>query len=339
MTQLLPTAECLALDAKAGVHSEAKTRAGIGQRFIWWLLNDPRHQPSLSPAQKNQLDWFRIMPFVALHLGCLLVIQVGISTTAVVVAAMLYLLRMFFVTAFYHRYFSHRAFRAGRVTQFVMAVLGATAGQRGPMWWAAHHREHHLNADTGNDPHSPRHRGVLFSHTLWFLTRGSFHIQRSRVRDWLSYRELRLLEKLDWLPFAMLGAACYALGYFLEASMPELNTNGPQMFVWGFLVSTVVLYHATYSINSVAHRFGTRRYPTGDESRNNFWLALITLGEGWHNNHHHYPIAARQGFRWWELDISYLGLKMLALLGVIKDLRPVPRRVLEGGGRVGRPKS
>jgi stearoyl-CoA desaturase (delta-9 desaturase) len=303
-------------------------RASVGRRFLWWLTNDPRHQSDLAPEHRDRLDWLRIVPFVSLHLGCLLVFEVGVSKTALVVAAGLYVARMFFVTAFYHRYFSHRAFRAGRVTQLVMAILGATAGQRGPLWWAAHHREHHLTADTAADPHSPEHRGVFFSHTLWFLTRGNFQLHRHRVKDWLEYRELRLLEKLDWVPFLLLAAGCYGAGRALEVAYPHLNTNGPQMLVWGFFVSTVVLYHATYSINSIAHRLGTRRFPTRDQSRNNFWLAVLTLGEGWHNNHHHYPASARQGFRWWELDISYLVLKVLASIGLIADLRPVPRGVL-----------
>ena len=319
---MLPTADSFGL--------AAKPIAFAARRLWWWLVNDPRHQPHLTSAQRRELDWMRVVPFAGLHLGCLLVLQVGVSAAALVLAVTLYLLRMFFITAFYHRYFSHRAFRAGRATQFVMGVLGATAGQRGPIWWAAHHREHHLTADTREDPHSPRHRGVWFSHTLWFLTRGSFLTQKHRVKDWLAYRELRTLEKFDWVPFALLGAGCYALGSYLEAAYPHLNTSGPQMFVWGFFVSTVVLYHATYSINSVAHRFGKRRYPTNDESRNNFLVALITLGEGWHNNHHYYPISARQGFRWWELDISYLGLKLLALFGLIDGLRPVPEHVLAG---------
>ncbi len=304
---------------------------GFGWRFWWWLTNDARHQANLSESGKQELDWVRVVPFVGLHLGCLLVLQVGASVAAVTVAVTLYLLRMFFVTAFYHRYFSHRAFRAGRMTQFVMALLGCTAGQRGPLWWAAHHREHHLTADTANDPHSPDHRGVLFSHTLWFLTRGSFQTQHHRVKDWLKYSELKILEKWDFIPFLLLGVSCYALGVVLESNYPGLGTDGAQMFVWGFLVSTVVLYHATYSINSIAHRFGSRRFPTSDQSRNNFWLALITLGEGWHNNHHYYPVAARQGFRWWEIDISYYALKALCMLGVIDGLRPVPKHVLAGG--------
>ena len=300
----------------------------LAHRFWWWLTNDPRHQGALDPERRDDLDWLRIVPFIGLHAGCLLVLLVGVSAAAVGLAIALYVVRMFFVTAFYHRYFSHRAFQAGRVTQFVMALLGCTAGQRGPIWWAAHHREHHLTADTEEDPHSPEHKGVLFSHTLWFLTRGSFQTNERRVQDWLKYPELRLLEKFDWLPFLMLGAGCYALGAYLESARPGLGADGPQMLVWGFFVSTVALYHATYSINSIAHRFGKRPFPTRDQSRNNFGLALLTLGEGWHNNHHFYPAAARQGFRWWELDISYLGLKALQAFGLIRALRPVPAQVL-----------
>ena len=296
--------------------------------FWWWLTNDARHQRALDPARRDDLDWLRVVPFIGLHLGCLLVLQVGVSAAAVALAVALYVSRMFFVTAFYHRYFSHRAFEAGRIARLVMAILGCTAGQRGPIWWAAHHREHHLTADTAEDPHAPAYKGVLFSHTVWFLTRGSFPIHERRVRDWLRYRELRIVEKLDWLPFLLLGAGCYGLGAFLEARYPHLGTSGAQMFVWGFFVSTVVLYHATYTINSIAHRFGKRRFPTNDQSRNNFWLAVITLGEGWHNNHHFYPNSARQGFRWWELDISYLGLKLLNGIGLIGSLRPVPDQVL-----------
>lgn len=314
---------------KANTHgTDERPGSTLVRRFLWWLTNDPRCHGKLTPADMARLDWVRIVPFVGLHLGCLAIVEVGVSTAAVVAAVALYLLRMFFITAFYHRYFSHRAFRTGRVTQLIMAILGATAGQRGPLWWAAHHREHHLTADTDADPHSPQHRGFLFSHTLWFLTKGAFPLHRERVNDWLKYPELRILERLDWVPFVLLAGGCYAFGWFLETRYPHLGTDGAQMLVWGFFVSTVVLYHATYTINSIAHRFGRRRFATRDQSRNNLWLALITLGEGWHNNHHYYPVSARQGFRWWELDISYLGLKLFALLGLIRDLRPIPAHVM-----------
>ncbi|HSS62872.1 MAG TPA: acyl-CoA desaturase [Gammaproteobacteria bacterium] len=294
-----------------------------------WLINDSRAMTISSEADGRRMDWMRTMPFLAIHLACLGAFFTGVSPVAAAAAIGFYLLRMFFITAFYHRYFGHRAFRVSRPVQFVMAVLGCTAGQRGPLWWAGHHREHHATADTSEDPHSPSHRGMWFSHTLWFLTRRSFALQEQRVRDWLRFPELKALERVDWLPFVLFGAGCYFLGAWLNHAAPALGTDGPQMLVWGFLISTVLLYHATYSINSLAHRFGSRRFDTEDESRNNFWLALLTLGEGWHNNHHRFPAAARQGFYWWEIDISYLLLRGLSAAGLIKDLRPVPDHVLD----------
>ena len=317
-----------------GTTDEMRVRPQRWLRLWRWLINDERAFDNLDEAGRARFDWLRVTPFVAIHLACFAVIEVGVSAVAFSVALALYVLRMFFVTAFFHRYFAHRAFRASRVMQFVMAVLGCTAGQRGPLWWAAHHREHHIASDTDQDPHSPTHRGFLFSHTLWFLTRGSFATPAHRVRDWLRYRELVWLERFDWLPFVALAAACWGLGAWLESTAPQFETSGAQMLVWGFFVSTVALYHATYTINSLAHRFGRRRYATRDDSRNNAWLALITLGEGWHNNHHRFPAAARQGFFWWELDLSFLGLRLLAMLGLVRDLRPVPAHVLAGAQRV-----
>jgi len=293
-----------------------------------WLINDPRAMTVTSEADGRRIDWLRTLPFIGVHLACLWAFYTGVSPVAVAAALGFYLLRMFFITAFYHRYFSHRAFRTSRPAQFLMAVLGCTAGQRGPLWWAGHHREHHVTADTEADPHSPAHRGMWFSHTLWFLTRNSFALKEQRVKDWLKFPELVLLERVDWIPFVLFGAGCYGLGAWLSASAPQLATDGPQLLVWGFFISTVLLYHATYSINSLAHRFGSRRFNTPDDSRNNLWLALITLGEGWHNNHHRFPAAARQGFLRREVDISYLLLRLLSLTGSIWDLRQVPDHVL-----------
>jgi len=252
------------------------------------------------------------------------VLFTGVSWLAFGCAVLFYLVRMFFVTAFYHRYFSHRAFKSRRWFQFIMGFLGCTAGQRGPMWWASHHRQHHSHSDTPQDPHSPDHKGLLYSHTGWFLTRISFVTNPDRVKDWLRFPELRLLERLDWLPLVAFAFICYELGEFLQTYYPQSSVNGWQMLVWGFFISTVVLYHATYSINSLAHRFGTRRFETNDNSRNNIWLALITLGEGWHNNHHRFPGSARQGIQWWELDMSYWGLLCLRSLGLVHDLRLAP---------------
>lgn len=277
----------------------------------------------------DPIDWPRTIPFIAIHLACLAVIWVGWSPVAVGVAALLYVVRMFAITAFYHRYFSHRAFRTSRTFQFVMAVAGCTAGQRSPLWWAAHHRHHHKHSDGHDDLHSPGMRGMLRSHVGWFLTRGAFATNRRLVPDFKNFAELHWLDRLDWIPFVALGVVLYALGAGLEAWAPGLGTTGPQMLIWGFFVSTVVLYHCTYTINSLAHRFGKQRFATSDDSRNNLTLALLTLGEGWHNNHHHYPASARQGFYWWEIDLTYYGLLALQRLGLIWELRAVPHRVMQ----------
>ena len=297
-------------------------------RVLGWLCKEPALYCRLDEAERNRIAPMRAGAFIAVHLLCLGVFWVGCSAFALFVALALYVSRMFFITAFYHRYFSHRSFRTGRIAQFVMALLGATAGQRGPLWWTGHHREHHATADTPADPHSPAHRGWLHSHALWFLTKGSFAVPEHRVRDWLRVPELRCLERLDWLPFVALAAACYALGEAVQSARPESGVSGAQLLVWGFGVSTVALYHATYTINSLCHGWGRRRFETADDSRNNLWLALLTLGEGWHNNHHYCPTAARQGFYWWELDLTWLGLRLLAALGVVSDLKPAPAHVL-----------
>ena len=163
----------------------------------------------------------------------------------------------------------------------------------------------------------------------WFLTQGGFRPDLKRVGDLLRYPELRWLDRFDIAVPVLLATGLFITGEWLEASRPALGTDGWQMLVWGFFISTVVLYHATYTINSLSHRFGSRRFETGDDSRNNWLLALVTLGEGWHNNHHHYPGSARQGFYWWEIDLTYYGLRVLAALGLIGRLKPVPAKVLE----------
>ena len=281
---------------------------------------------SAAPADTGDPDrvaWLRVLPFVGLHLACLGVVWVGFSWFAFWTAVVLYAARMFAITGFYHRYFSHKAFRTSRPVQFAFAVLGAASVQRGPLWWAAHHRHHHRHADTDQDVHSPRH-GFWRSHMTWFLTPRGFATNLEAVRDLARFPELRLLDRFDILVPVLLAAGLYALGAWLEDAYPGLGTNGPQLLIWGFFVSTVVLFHVTVTINSLAHRWGSRRFATRDDSRNNALLALLTFGEGWHNNHHHYPGSARQGFAWYELDLTYLGLRLMALLGLVSDLRPVP---------------
>jgi len=279
-------------------------------------------------ADADRVDWLRVLPFVLLHLGCAGVIWVGVSPVALLVAGVLYVVRMFAITGFYHRYFSHRSFRTSRGLQFVFALIGAASVQRGPLWWAAHHRHHHRHADQAQDLHSPRH-GFWRSHMGWFMTPRAFATDLSRVPDLARYPELRWLDRYDVAVPVAMAIALYATGALLQHLWPALDTSGAQLLVWGFFISTVVLFHATVTINSLSHRFGSRRFETADDSRNNFLLALLTFGEGWHNNHHFYSSSARQGFRWWEVDLTWYGLRLLALLGLVRDLKPVPAWVLE----------
>jgi stearoyl-CoA desaturase (Delta-9 desaturase) len=285
--------------------------------------------PEAQPSQWQEIDWLRVVPFVLIHLACFAVIWVGVSWFAVLFAILMYGIRMFAVTGFYHRYFSHKAFHTSRFFQFILALFGASAVQRGPLWWASHHRHHHINSDDISDAHSPVQHGFLWSHLGWFLSSKHFATQTERVRELAKFAELRWLDRFDILVPSLLAIKIYIFGALLEAYYPSLYTNGLQLLVWGFAISTVALYHATFTVNSLAHVWGKRRYATTDQSRNNLLIAILTLGEGWHNNHHHFPGAARQGFYWWEIDLTYYGLKVLAALGLIWDLRTIPVEIRE----------
>lgn len=282
---------------------------------------------SITDDRERKVDWFRVLPLIVLHAGCLLVFWVGWSPAALTMAVALYLIRMFAITGFYHRYFSHKAFKMNRAWQFVFAVLGNTAVQRGPLWWAAHHRHHHRFTDLANDVHSPLQHGFWWSHIGWLTSRANFPTRTKYVKEWARFPELRWINRFDTVIPLLLAGLIFLTGALLRKFAPSLGTDGAQMLVWGFFISTVVLLHATFTINSLDHMIGTRRYDTKDTSRNNAVLAILTLGEGWHNNHHHYAVSARQGFKWWELDITYYALVVLSWLGIIRDLRPVPQNV------------
>jgi len=282
----------------------------------WFRAGEAAPAARATTPAERRVEWLRVMPFIGMHVACLGVFVVGWHTPAVVAGVVLYVVRMFAITGFYHRYFSHRTFRTSRAAQFAFAVLGASATQRGPLWWAAHHRKHHRHSDTEHDVHSPRQHGFWWAHMGWITSAANFPTDLREVRDLARYPELRWLDRYDIAVPAALAVTLFAIG-------------GWAWLVWGYVVSTVVLFHCTCLINSMAHRVGTRRYQTDDDSRNSLTLALITFGEGWHNNHHRYPGATRQGFFWWELDLTYYGLVALRWLGVIRDLRPVPARLLE----------
>jgi stearoyl-CoA desaturase (Delta-9 desaturase) len=271
--------------------------------------------PAYARAPDERVDWVHNLPFFAVHLVPLLAFFTGVTRFDVALCIALYVTRMFFITAGFHRYFSHRAYKMGRVMQFLMAFGGTCAAQKGPLWWAAHHRHHHKSSDTPQDIHSPL-KGFWWSHVGWIVCRKYRGTDLEVIKDFAKYPELRWLNKYYLVPPVMLGVACFLLG-------------GWSALVTGFFLSTVLTYHGTFFINSLAHVMGRRRYVTTDTSRNSFLLALITLGEGWHNNHHYYQSTANQGFFWWELDCSYYGLRALQLVGLVHDLRTPPKHILD----------
>jgi len=258
---------------------------------------------------------FNIAGIVAIHVGAVFAFVRGPTWKLVALAAATYFIRMFAITAVYHRYFSHRSYKTSRWLQFVLAFLGTTATQKGPLWWAAGHREHHKYSDTERDLHSPARRGFWYAHLGWWMGREHERSKLELIPDFAGYPELRWLDRYHVVGVLALMGVCTLIGGF----------DG---FLWGYVVSTFVLMHATFTINSLAHVWGSRRYATTDTSRNNAFLALITLGEGWHNNHHHYMSSANQGFFWWEIDVSYYVLKAMEKVGLVWNVRRPPEQAL-----------
>lgn len=256
----------------------------------------------------------RSLPFFLFHLLPLGALFTGVRWQDVALGVAMYGALMFFITAGYHRYFSHRTYAMGRAMQFLMAFGGAAAVQKGPLWWAAHHRDHHRYSDTVDDPHTPK-RGFWRSHVGWILGRRYADTNLARVRDLARFPELRWLNRFYLVPPLVVAALVFALG-------------GASALLIGYVLPVVLVWHATFLVNSLAHVMGRRRYATRDTSRNSLLIALLTLGEGWHNNHHHYPASVRQGFFWWEIDVSYQILRALAAVRLVRDLRTPPERVL-----------
>lgn len=267
-------------------------------------------------SPEEQINWVRNIPYLTLTFSPLLVFWTGVNTQDVILCIALYFARMFFITGAYHRYFSHRSYKTGRVMQFLLALGGTTAVQKGPLWWAAHHRHHHKYSDAPEDVHSP-HKGLFWSHMGWIMCPKFKGTNMNAVKDLAKYPELVWLNKHYLVAPFTLAVGIYFWG-------------GASAVVVGFCLSTVLCWHGTYMINSLTHLFGRRRYVTTDTSRNSLILALITMGEGWHNNHHYYQSTANQGFFWWEIDMSYYVLKVLSWFGLVWDLRKPPEHILNG---------
>jgi len=293
------------------------------QRFLSSIINwfDSENAPSY---EEDKIDWLRVCPFIILHFSVFAVFWVGWSPIAVITALAFYALRMFAITAFYHRYFSHKTFATSRKAQLIFAIIGASATQRGPLWWAANHRHHHVHSDKPTDIHSPKQSGFLWSHMGWFLSKKNFKTNHDRVKDFANFPELKWLDRFDIAVPVLFALGIFSVGAALESFFPSLGTNAWQMFIWGYIISTIMVFHGTFVINSLAHVIGRSRFKTRDESKNSLLLALITFGEGWHNNHHKFPGSAKQGLFWWEIDISYYGLLVLEKLGIIWDVNKGP---------------
>lgn len=306
-----------------------KSRRLFGSLIQWIDTDYSVEPPEVIRAMPDGVNWVRCIPFVILHAGCLGVLWTGWSWFAVWAAAALYFARMFAVTGIFHRYFSHKTYSTSRFGQFLLALWTGTTVQRGALWWAYHHRHHHLHSDEPEDAHSPHVHGFWWSHIGWITSRRNFPTDYSRIKDLARYPELVWLNRFDIVVPVIFAGSLFLLGRHLEQAWPALHTSGGQLLVWGFFISTTALFHGTASINSFTHLWGNRRFNTTDDSRNSFILALVTLGEGWHNNHHRYQSSTRNGFYWWEIDPTYYGLKLLSWTGFIWGLKPVPRSIYE----------
>ena len=255
------------------------------------------------------LSHLQTLPFILIHLAAIAVVCfVPLTWTSAGLFLGFYFLRMFGITGGYHRYFSHRSYSTSRWFQFLLAWIGCSAVQKGPLWWAQNHRNHHRHSDEEDDPHSPVVRTFWWAHIGWVLSGKYRRSDTNGIKDFAVYPELRFLNYFHWLPGLLLAGLCYAV-------------DGLSGLGWGFFVGTVILYHGTFLVNSVCHVWGRRRYNTTDQSRNNWWAALFTMGEGWHNNHHHYMSCARQGFKWWEIDVTYYIIRTMAFVGLVWDVR------------------
>ncbi|MGA7992507.1 MAG: fatty acid desaturase, partial [Thermoanaerobaculia bacterium] len=268
--------------------------------------------PETAAPSRHRVRPIAAFGFALVHVAAIAgVALVGVSWKGVLFALASYYVRMFAITAGFHRYFSHRSYRLARVPQFLLALLGQTAAQKGVLWWASNHRHHHKYSDTPEDIHSPLQDGFWWSHIGWILSGKYDETDFSRIPDLAKFPELVWLDRNQYAATMLYGILSWAL-------------FGWTGLVWGYFVATVFLWHGTFTINSVMHVFGRRVFPTADTSRNSMIFALVTMGEGWHNNHHFYPSSAAQGFRWWQLDASFYLLWAGEKLGLVKALRRAP---------------
>jgi stearoyl-CoA desaturase (delta-9 desaturase) len=277
-----------------------------------------------------QFGFFHLMPLAAIYTGA--------TAFDWWLCLGLYYFRMFWITGGYHRYFAHKSYKTSRVFQFIIAFFAETSSQKGVLWWAAHHRVHHQTSDTVSDPHSMKIYGFWYSHMGWIAGPEYKETDFKSIQDYAKFPEIRWIDKHYVFPIVSMAIAVFVIGGFVNTSFSvdqDMTVLGGSWylqgalsaFLIGFLLSTAILFHGTFSINSIMHKIGNKRYKSGDESRNSLILALVTLGEGWHNNHHYYMSSTRQGFYWWEIDITYYIIKLFSYVGLVWDIQEVPKHI------------
>lgn len=253
------------------------------------------------------------------HSCAFLVFFVGVSPIAFAAFLFFFVVRTFGVAAGYHRYFSHRSFETSRWFQFVLAFLGASSGQKGPLSWATSHRIHHRYSDTPKDPHTPK-RGFLYGYIGWLLPSDALHTDKKLTADFDPYPEIAWINTYYNIAPVSLALFCAGLGTYLKLHHPELQTSGLQLFTWGFVMSGILCLHGTLLINTLGHMSPEKSPRTNDHSRNVAFLLPVTLGECWHHNHHSSPTSANCGFKWWQVDFIYLGIVILGKLGIVYNI-------------------
>jgi stearoyl-CoA desaturase (delta-9 desaturase) len=267
--------------------------------------------PDLYELRDKGLNWPTIVVLVILHVGAIAALFMFSWANLAVTLFLLWFATGLGISMGYHRLHTHRSYQVPRALEYLFAVCGALTFEGGPIFWVATHRVHHQKSDRPGDPHSPR-EGAWWSHMVWMLVGEAKHsntrLMAKYAPDLAKDRFYVWLDNYHWLPNIVLAVLLFAIG-------------GVPMVLWGICLRVVIGLHATWLVNSATHMWGSRRFATHDDSRNLWWVALITFGEGWHNNHHAHPTSARHGLAWYEFDPSWLQIRLLKRFGIAKAVK------------------
>ncbi|HEY8996245.1 MAG TPA: fatty acid desaturase [Edaphobacter sp.] len=273
--------------------------------------------------QEGRINWVTAIAMVIFHIGAVAALFFFSWKNLAVAAVMYFLAINVGIGMCYHRLLTHRGYKTPRFMEYLLTICGTMALEGGPIFWVATHRVHHQNSDHEGDPHTP-HDGTWWAHAGWIISGRALHsetallgryapdLTRDPIHVWLS--------KYHWLPLTIAGFLQIALGAAL-ADPGHRVVGALGMVLWGTFLRTTLGLHATWLVNSATHLWGKRRFETHDDSRNSWWVALLTGGEGWHNNHHAHPVSARHGLTWYEFDINYYGIWLMSKLGLAKKIQ------------------